>query len=247
MKEKLTREETEVVEDILKRTRSELLDNKMRIVTIKVERLDEGSMSILGNVKMYMEQNTERTENKRDVIPTTELWECYTVWNRKRNEQMYPEMKKSERDKIRQVITPNEMGRNLISLEYENGIGKVEGKTARGYIKLKYKDSADKSISVKEFMEKYTERTNSLKDRIAISKLLPKFYEENIERYGTESFSKKLNKYDYYTKPAKETRKEMDRYGVVKYKKIGEAVQCVMKITLKEEFYRNNNEAWGVI
>jgi hypothetical protein len=194
-----------------------------------------------------MEEHTERTGNKGDVIPTAELWYKYSDWNKKRNEQMYPEMLKTERDKIRQVLTANEMGRNLSLLEYDRGIGKVEGKTTRGYMKLKYKDSADTSVKVKEFMEKYTERTKSLKDRIAITKLLPKFYDENRERYGTESFSKKLNKYGYYTKPAKETKKEIDRYGVERYKKIGEAVPCVMKVTLKQEFYRNYNEAWGII
>ena len=236
----LTKEQNEVVEEVLRRARSELLDSKIKIVTLKVESIEDEEISILGNVKEFMEEITERTDTKGDMLGTTELWYKYEEWNEKRNERLYPEKSKVVRRGIKGLVSSNEMGRNLTLLEYKKGIGKVEGKTTRGYYYVKYKDTADTSIHVKDFMEKYTERTASLKDRIPISKLLPKFYDENRERYGVETFSKKLNKYGYYTKSAKEIENVIGKYGQVQRKKVGEAVPCVIKVTLKQEFYRNN-------
>jgi hypothetical protein len=143
---------------------------------------------------------------------------------------------------INYIKNTSVLGKYLVHLNYTPWKAKREGKTIRGYGYLKYKDSADTSISVKEYMEKYTERTNSVKDRVAISKLLPKFYSEHKERYGLDTFKHKLVKYGYHTKAAKETRRVEGRYGQEKVIKIGEEVPCVLKVKLNNEFFR---EAWS--
>jgi DNA-directed RNA polymerase specialized sigma54-like protein len=244
----LSKQQEEIWEGIEERLRGELLDNRMRIAVIKIEDVDDEEMSTVDKVKKFMEETTERTDKKTNVIGTTELWEKYIEWNYNENKKT---MKEGDHmgtlNGKNRVLTSNVMGKILTDLLYKKHNNKVEGKQTRGFGYLKYKSEADNSISVKEYMEKYTERTNSLKDRIVIKKLLPRFYDEYPERYGQEVFIKKLNRYGYHTKPAKEIQKTRGKYGNEVLKKVGEPVQCVLKVALRPDFYKNYNEAWGLI
>ena len=227
------------METIEKRLRAELYKEGKRLIELKVKDIDEEEQETIEKVKEFMEKNTDKTEKHTDVLGTTELHEKYLNWNQKVNHEKNPEIAKVNCGSINYIDTNREFGKYLSDLGYIKGKAKREGKTVRGYSNVKYKESADTSISVKEYMEKYTERTDSVKDRVVISKLLPKFYKEYRERYGEVTFKNKLLKYGYHTKVAKETQIVEGRYGKEKYVKVGVEVPCVLKVRLKNEFYRD--------
>ena len=237
----MTKSQEQIVEDITRRVKDELRDADMKLVTLQVEELDGEEVSTLENVKTFMETKTEKTEKITDVLQTTNLHNKYMEWNEEKNKELYPNKGRFERASINMVETTNAMGRLLSDLNHTKARGKFEGKSVRGYGYLKYQEEADTGISVLQFMEKYTERTKSTLDRVSIKKLLPKFYRDHSDRFGLESFSKKLNRYGYTTKPAKETQKVEGRYGKEKIIKVGVEVPCILRVRLKNEFYR---EEW---
>jgi len=226
-----------IIEDIIRRFKDELRDAYFKVTTLKVELMEEEEISTMAKVKKFMENSTEMTEKETDVIGTTELWYKYEEWNRNKNKE--DGLTGMDIGAVNVVLSTNEMGRILSELNYKSKKGKYEGKTVRGYGYLKYKGEADNSISVKEFMEKYTENTNSTLDRVSIEKLLPKFYREQRERYGIETFRKKLNRFGYATKAAKETQRVEGRNGKEKVVKVGKAELCILRVRLKNEFYRD--------
>jgi hypothetical protein len=245
-----TKAQSDIVQDVKRRVRDELRELDLMLVDLKVVDLDAEEKATIEKVSMFMKDTTYVTEKQTDVIGTTELYEKYLQWNKEKNHEIFPNIpvESSPHIPIRSCNSINYikntcvLGKYLVHLNYTPWKAKREGKTIRGYGYLKYKDSADTSISVKEYMEKYTERTGSVKDRVAISKLLPKFYSENKERYGLDTFKHKLVKYGYHTKAAKETQRVEGRYGQEKVIKIGEEVQCVLKVRLKNSFFR---EEWS--
>ena len=229
-----------ILEEITRRFKDELREHDYKVTTLKVERMGEEEISTLAKVKKFMEATTERTEKETDVLGTTELWYKYEEWNRKKNKE--EGLTGMEIGAVNVVLSKNVMGHILTELNYKSKKGKYEGKTVRGYGYLKYKGEADNSIRVKEFMEKYTEKTDSTLDRVTIEKVLPKFYREHRERYGIETFRKKLNRLGYTTKAAKETQRVEGRYGKEKVVKVGKAELCILRVRLKDEFYR---EEWS--
>jgi hypothetical protein len=235
----ITKSQESIIEDITRRLREELRDVDLKLITIKVDNLEAEEKQTTDKVKIFMETNTEETEKETDILGTTELWTKYEEWNRKTNKE--EGFKGSDIGAVNVVLSTNVMGHILTELNYKAKIGKYEGKAMRGYSNLKYRGEADESISVLKFMEKYTEKTNSTLDRVSISKLLPKFYTDNRERYGIETFRKKLNRFGYTTKGARETQRVEGRYGKEKVIKVGEAVLCILRVRLKNEFYR---EEW---
>jgi len=239
MKKSLTKSQESILEDIIRRFKDELKDAELKITALKVEVLEAEEISTAAKVKKFMEHSTEATEKETDVLGTTDLWNKYEEWNRKKNKE--DGLTGMDIGAVNVVLSTNEMGRILSELNYKGKKGKYEGKTVRGYGYLKYKGEADNSISVKDFMEKYTENTDSTLDRISIEKLLPKFYRDHRERYGIETFRKKLNRFGYTTKAAKETQRVEGRYGKEKVVKVGKAELCILRVRLKNEFYR---EEW---
>lgn len=236
---KITISQKAILEDITRRFKEELRDANLKITTLKVELMEEEDISTMAKVKTFMDSITERTDKETNVLGTTELWYKYEEWNRNKNKE--DGLKGMDIGAVNVVLSTNEMGRLLTELNYKSKKGKYEGKTVRGYGYLKYKDEADSSISVKEFMETYTETTNSTLDRVSIEKLLPKFYKTYRERYGIETFRKKLNRFGYTTKAAKETKRVEGIYGKEKVVKVGKAELCILKVRLKNEFYK---EEW---
>ena len=201
----LTTSQKAIVEDITRRFKEELRDHDLKVTKLKVEIMEGEEKSTIEKVKQFMEANTETTEKETDVLGTTELWEKYIEWNRKVNKE--EGMRGMDVGSVNAILSTNVMGQILSELNYKSKKGKYEGKSVRGYANLKYKGEADSSVSVLEFMEKYTEKTKSTLDRVIISKILPKFYTEHRERYGEETFRKKLNRFGYTTKGAKATQR----------------------------------------
>ena len=236
----ITKSQKAVLEDATRRFKAELRDADLKVITLKVDILGSEEKSTTDKVKMFMKANTETTEKETDVLGTTELWDKYEEWNRKVNKE--EGMSGMDIGAVNAILSTNVMGHILSELNYKAKMGKYEGKTVRGYSKLKYKGEADESISVLQFMEKYTEKTSSTLDRVSISKLLPKFYTDHRERYGLETFRKKLNRFGYTTKAAKATQRVEGRYGKEKVIKVGDAVLCILRVRLKNEFYR---EEWS--
>jgi hypothetical protein len=245
----LSKAQKEVIEDVKKRVRDEIRELDLMLIDMKVVDIQREEKETIEKVKMFMERNTYATEKQTDVLGTTELYEKYLKWNKEKNHEMFPNIPENSNpnlpirscNSINYIKNTSVLGKYLVHLNYTPWKAKREGKTLRGYGYLKYAESADTSISVKEYMEKYTEKTGSVKDRIVISKLLPKFYSEHKERYGLETFKHKLVKYGYHTKAAKETRRVEGRYGQEKVIKVGTEVPCVLKVRLKNEFFR---EEW---
>lgn len=237
----LSESQKAVVEEVTRRIRDELREVNVRVVELKVEDIDEYEVETIEKVRMFMEENTMTTEKKTDVLGTTDLYNKYVSWNQKKNQELYPNKYIRDCVSINYVENSSVFGKHLTHMNYTQWKAKRENKTIRGFGYMKYRDGADNSVSVKEYMEKYTERTGSVKDRIAIRKLLPKFYKEHSERYSQETFKNKLLKYGYHTKAAKETQRVKGRYGQEKIIKVGEEVPCVLKVRLKDEFFR---EEW---
>lgn len=235
----LTESQKEVLEDVRRRVKEELREVNLRLVDVKVEDIEEEELKTIEKVKLFMEENTECTEKKTDVLGTTDLYEKYCNWNRKKNHENNPNMNIRNCNSINYIENTNVLGKYLTHLNYTQWKAKREGRTIRGYGYLKYKGEADESRAVKEFMEKYAERTGSVKDRVSIAKLLPKFWRDHKERYGIETMTKKLIKYGYHTKAARETQRVEGRYGNEKVVKVGEIVPCILKVKLKNEFFRD--------
>jgi hypothetical protein len=231
----------EILEQITERLREELLGSNLKLLIIMVENIAQIEQTTLENVKEFMESSIEVTANQTDVIGTSELYDTYYKWNSEKQRKLYPEMVPQRSAMINYIENASVLGKHLVNLNYKTKAGRFEGKQVRGFGYIKYKGEADNSTSVKEFMEKYTERTESLKDKVSISKMLPKFYREHKERYGEEIFIKKLHRNGYKTKAAKETQRVEGRYGKEKVIKVGMPVNCVLKVRLKNEFYK---EEW---
>ena len=236
----LNERQKKLIEEETNRLRKVLIKEKIVIVDLKVRDIEEDEMETIEKVKKFMEEATEKTDKKTDVLGTSELLDKYIKWNTAYNQKMNQEKPVRECGSMNYIETVNLFGKYLTNLNYSKWKAKQEGKTVRGYGYLKYKGESD-DINVKEFMEKYTEKTESVKDRISIQKLLPKYWRDNRERYGIETFKYKLIKYGYQTKAAKETQRVEGRYGKEKVIKVGEIVNCVLKVKLKNEFFR---EEW---
>ena len=239
----MNKSQESILVEISRRFKDELRDHNFKITTLKIEIMEDEEISTMAKVKTFMEYATEMTEKETDVLGTTNLWNKYEEWNRNKNKE--DGLTGMDIGAVNAVLSTNEMGRLMSELNYKSKKGKYEGKTVRGYGYLKYKGEADNSINVLKFMEKYTEKTDSTLDRVSIQKLLSKFYTSYRERYGIETFRKKLNRYGYTTKAAKETQRVEGRYGKEKIVKVGKAEICILRVRLKNEFYR---EEWsGVV
>lgn len=238
IKREIEESQEKILEDIIRRLKDELLSAELRYVSLKVESIYEEEVETIEKVKRFMNEVTEKTENKKNVMGTTELFEKYQEWNKETNMKEYPNETKFEHISRHGIDKANIMGRYLVSLNYKQRVGKYEGKVVRGYEGIKYKEEIDPSINVKKFMERYTEKTNSNKDKIAVRKMLPRFYREYTNRCGETGFSKKLNKYGYKTKPSKETQRVEGRYGKEKIIKVGEPIQCVLGVRFNSEYYK---------
>lgn len=153
-------------------------------------------------VKGFLDQTTVKTNNKKDKITTEDLFEKYTQWYNNKGKYEY-------KDTMREwdIKSPQEFGKMMTQnfKEYESGRGQYRGKTKRYYNKIKYKTM--ELNTVKEFLDKYTEKTEDSKDRIAITKLVRMY---NILDYkprtGNDYFKDKAKLGEYRVKTSYENR-----------------------------------------
>ena len=234
---KLSESQEYIKRDLIYRLRQEAREHGMEVKLIVIEAEEEEKHTKREKVKEYMEENTERTENKKDIISVKEIWEQYDDWNRIRGGvETY-------------IDTTREMGVYLSQLEYEKEIMKRDSKVIRGYKNIKFKGE---STSVKEFLKKYT--TEDEEKRISIMNLL-RVYNVNRrergegEKISTTEFTNKARKHGYKMKAAVEkptvisivTGKTKRRNGTTrKGTKIAE--RCLMRLKWKEEEVKKLDE-----
>jgi hypothetical protein len=202
MVEKLSESQKSIKKDILRRMNSELRDAGLVLRTMVVEVVTEEKIKKMKDVEEYLEERTERTENERDILTVGELFEGYENWQKKKYD--FNEHKKKVQETY--ITTTKEMGEYMTALEYPKFIGKVNGKTVRGYRTLRW--NTDTTI-VNEFMKKFTIRTESTEERISVENLLRvyKMYceqKEQPKKINETEFRNKLRKYDYKAKAAVE-------------------------------------------
>ena len=87
-------------------------------------------------------------------------------------------------------------------LDYEKGIWRESEKTVRGFKNLRWKEA--EASKVNEYLKKYTIRTESGEDRIALEKLVRVYREKTEERINNTKFMEGARKYGYKLKAAAE-------------------------------------------
>jgi len=204
----------ELKENFCHRWRQEAREVGLRITYIKIDVEKEEEYEKREKVKDFMEGETEKTENEKDIIMTNDLWDKYDDWNRDPTNNGGPST---------MVGSATGMGMYLGQLNYNKFIGKINGKTVRGYTNIRYKSETSK---VNEFLSKFTIKTESGDDRIALKNLLmvyiewmrcssptDDFLEQKSNPSGQRSCGKKIgetefknsaNKYGYKMKAAVE-------------------------------------------
>jgi len=207
--------------DILRRMRDELLDHNIEIKTVIFREINENRNEKKERINKYLNETTKMTTNERDVIGIKNLWDLYEEWN-------YANEGTAETS-----VTggANEMGKYMAMLQYDKAVIQIHGKTIRGYKNLRFK--TDDESKVKEFMERYTERTEKKEDNIKIEKLVRKYNEEYKPRCNLKRMKEELINNEYKTKTCYETKEnqEKNRKG---FKEGNEAVPCVKGVKWKE-------------
>lgn len=184
--------------EMLKRWREEAMESNLKITYIKIEAEDPKEVIIREKVKEFLEERTEETENEKDIIVTKELWEKYDDWNRD---------PKNKGGTETMIGSATGMGIYIGQLNYKKYIGKMNGKTVRGYRNIRYKSEERK---VNEFIRRHTIRTDSSEDRISVLKLFNKYREwmraneYSGHEIGTTEFKNEAKKYGYKMKAAVE-------------------------------------------
>jgi len=145
-------------------------------------------------VEEFLDEYTVKTNNKKDKITTEDLHEKFCVWYNRFGVII---------DTIHEceINSAQEFGKIMSGHfpDYDSGRLQYRGKTKRYYSKLKYKSM--EMNTVKEFLDKYTEKTEDPKDRISLTKLLTMFnYLDYKPRGGCEIFKTKAMLGEYKVK-----------------------------------------------
>ena len=232
----LTEAQEQIKADIIYRARQEAKDAGLVIKCIVFDVEKEEEMYCRSQVVEFLSEYIEKSENKRDIITTRELFDKYDDWFRGR--------KLSPMDYI--DGGPAALGKYMGQLDYNKYIGKLNGKTVRGYTNIRWKSETSK---VNDFMIKFTINTQDAEDRIALQKLVCVYKEYTGEKISSTEFINKARKYGYKLKAAVEkpyyicstTGKKKKREGqdiehcVTKLKWISGAVENLNAEGLKEK------------
>ena len=181
--------------ELTRRWRMEAKEVGLEIKYIVMDTLTEDQVKKSQVVKEFAESEIERTKSENDIISTREIWNRYDDWHRTKGYGTGT-----------YIDSWREFGMQMSVLEYKNGKGRVNGKELRGFKGIRW--NTDTTL-VNDFMKKYTMRTDSPEDRIAVESLL-KFYkmyceqEDNPKKINETEFRNKLRKYDYKAKAAAE-------------------------------------------
>jgi hypothetical protein len=214
----------EMKSELIRRWREEAREIGMEIKFIKMEDEVEEKVTKRGKVEAYLKENTERTENEKEMIEIKDLWNKYDDWNRVAGGvETY-------------IDTTNEMGVYLGQLGYEKMVYKKNGKVVRGYKKIKYKSETS---CVNDFLKEYTIRTEEGEDRIQLGKLT-KVYNvwrrtTGSEKISPTEFNNRAKKYGYKMKAAMEKPKEVQIRTGKTVKRNGTIEHCLMRLKWDEE------------
>ena len=153
--------EKDIYKNIKARFQAELYDAlKCELATCVVRRVEGTMNKKTENLKEFMEETTVNSNNKKDCISLQELHKKFQDWMRANN--------KSTSLFLDDVTL---LGKYLRYLpEYVREKTTICGKTQTVIRNLKYKNM--ELNKVKEFLDKYTEKTGDAKDRISIDKLI---------------------------------------------------------------------------
>lgn len=204
--------------DIIYRARQEAKDAGLVIKSIIMDVEKEEEKNKRTHVMEFLSEYIEKSENKRDIITTRDIFDKYDEWFRGR--------KMTAMDYI--DGGPMELGKYLGQLDYEKYIGKLYGKTVRGYRNLKWKSETSK---VKDFMMKFTQKTTKAEDRISLQNLLCVYKEYTGETIASTEFMNKARKYGYKLKAAVEKPYYICSTTGKKKKREGQDIEhCVTKL-----------------
>ena len=230
MKEEKAREY--VINDIIRRFKEELREHNKRVTVMKLRDDTEEEAVMEEELSEYLEETIEKTENKRDVIGTSELYDKWEKWMRERHRT-----NRGMQQKL--TIGLTHFGREL-NKQYKKQVLKTrDNKTIRGFECIKYKN--EEGTKVEEFMIKHIENTeDSILDRIPLKEVYYKYLEWGEgERMGPEKFQTEVTKTgEYKTKQASLKREVERRNGKTKVESIGgkyETQLCVMKVKWKDK------------
>ena len=211
-----------IVKDIIRRFKNELLDNRYIVTGLTVKEQNDEEITLQEVIEEYINEYTEKTENERDIIGTTDLYDKWEDWRR---------TKYNERKEIllTTLITVNTFGKEVHKY-YERGMCKTrDNKTIRGFKSIRYKSEMSK---VEEFMKKNTIKTeDTLLYRMTMTELLYGYKDwmegENIG--GQEHLNTILRKYGYSTKRCYVKKEVLKANGKKKIENVSKGTEmCVM-------------------
>lgn len=216
----MNKAQEELKYDFCNRWRQEAREVGLRITYIKFDVENEEEYEKREKVKEFLEERTEKTENEKDIIVTNDLWDKYDDWNRDPKNNGGP---------TTMVESSTIMGRYIGQLNYNKFIGKVNGKTVRGYTNIRYKSETSK---INEFLSKFTIKTESGDDRIALLNLLMVYREWGEgKKIGETEFKNSANKYGYKMKAAVEKPYYINSTTGKKKKRTNQVItHCITKL-----------------
>jgi len=213
----LSKAQEEIKADWLYRSRQELRDAGLVIKCVIVGAENEEDTTKREQVGEFLQEMTERTLNEKDIITTKELWDKYDDWFRGKKRQV---------DEY--VDSTAKMGMYIGELEYTKYIGKLNGKTVRGYRNIKW---GSESSKVNDFMSKFLIRTYSGEDRVSLENSVYVYREWSGHSINQTDFKESARKYEYKLKAAVEKPYYISSSTGKKKKREGQTIeQCYTKV-----------------
>jgi len=206
--------------EIIERCIAELYQHGLTL-DYTVKEITEDSKARDRLLEAYVIENTERTENEKDFIGTLELWNRYEVWRTDKygdNREVFIST---------EIQSAKALGMIMQRLgKYEKGTGK----NGRGYKKLKWRTDSSK---VKEFLNKFTLRTDDKREvnRIATHEVLKRYYKwldesfleesQRREKVGEIEFAARARKSQYDTNVGYINKEVINSNGKIKLERVG--------------------------
>jgi hypothetical protein len=162
----MTKPERELYEMIKKRHQQEWEQEMgLEIATLVMKRIGSGKLSKGEMVKEFIEEMTEYSEEDKNYITIKELTEKYEEWHRGKYNENREEGYESY------ITDTGDFGKYLTNLaNIYKETRSVNGKTTRVCKNIVWKGT--EAYKVKEWIRKYTNKTNNSEDRISINKLV---------------------------------------------------------------------------
>ena len=215
-----------IVQDIIRRFKEELKVNNYVVKVLNVKEQNDEEVELTEILQEYLEEYTEKTENEKDILGSTDLYEKWQIWSREKYKGRYAILNTTN-------ISIQLFGKNLGNF-YERGVEKTrQNKTIRGFKYIRYKSTTSK---VGEFMKKFIMQTeDGVLDRIPIKEIYYTYLKWGEgSKMGPETFNTHMQKAGTYkTKQACLKQEVTKLNGKQKIEKKGGKYNtqlCVMKV-----------------